>query len=437
MKKNKLQKIFVLMIMGLMFCALTFVFAGCSNKESQSLNSKIEILENEISKLEDKIEKLEEKCEVLADDDKDYCTVLYDLNFKNTDYNVLKSCFDKGLSFDVDGFVEHSNIVEKGNVDLVYSKQIELGRGFVLYEFQDDVLNSYFDGWYTSSDIRVFELTSIVNTDITLYAKWKEDLKTLTSAGGRDFEYYFNEEEQTASFYNGTASFSHNGVGYISLPEVVFNDGKFYVVNDISTNYSREHMVYIVPKTYTGSVSFPIIFPNKDESGDSSLTYLGDYISQQIGSVICIYKADYTKNTLKLLSIEEGSTYTSNPYLTLGKNITLCRVGDSQRTLKIIGFCFIYPATDDCPYTKFIISKDVDVEFPTYWNVFQNNDNQPIDVFFELTKDELADIDSGLIGSSAYETRYYYSDTEPTDGYNYWHYDTDGKTPVIWESATE
>jgi len=27
---------------------------------------------------------------------------------------------------------------------------------------------------------------------------------------------------------------------------------------------------------------------------------------------------------------------------------------------------------------------------------------------------------------------YYYSATEPTDDGNYWHYDTDGKTPVVW-----
>lgn len=28
---------------------------------------------------------------------------------------------------------------------------------------------------------------------------------------------------------------------------------------------------------------------------------------------------------------------------------------------------------------------------------------------------------------------YYYSDTKPTDNGKYWHYDTDGKTPVVWE----
>jgi len=28
---------------------------------------------------------------------------------------------------------------------------------------------------------------------------------------------------------------------------------------------------------------------------------------------------------------------------------------------------------------------------------------------------------------------YYFSAVEPTDNGNYWHYDTDGKTPIIWQ----
>lgn len=30
-------------------------------------------------------------------------------------------------------------------------------------------------------------------------------------------------------------------------------------------------------------------------------------------------------------------------------------------------------------------------------------------------------------------TRYYYSETKPTESGNYWHYDADGVTPVIWK----
>ena len=51
------------------------------------------------------------------------------------------------------------------------------------------------------------------------------------------------------------------------------------------------------------------------------------------------------------------------------------------------------------------------------------------------------------IGGSNYlltdATRYYYSETEPSlnaDGTayngNYWHYDSDGKTPLIWKKET-
>jgi hypothetical protein len=33
-------------------------------------------------------------------------------------------------------------------------------------------------------------------------------------------------------------------------------------------------------------------------------------------------------------------------------------------------------------------------------------------------------------------TRYYYSVTEPTESGNYWHYDTDGITPIIWKKES-
>jgi hypothetical protein len=33
-------------------------------------------------------------------------------------------------------------------------------------------------------------------------------------------------------------------------------------------------------------------------------------------------------------------------------------------------------------------------------------------------------------------TRYYYSATEPTESGNYWHYDTDGVTPVVWNKES-
>ena len=36
---------------------------------------------------------------------------------------------------------------------------------------------------------------------------------------------------------------------------------------------------------------------------------------------------------------------------------------------------------------------------------------------------------TGLINA----TSYYYSETQPTESGNYWHYDADGVTPVIWK----
>ena len=51
-------------------------------------------------------------------------------------------------------------------------------------------------------------------------------------------------------------------------------------------------------------------------------------------------------------------------------------------------------------------------------------------IYYKGTADEWDNID----GSSNvyYGTIYYYSETEPITSGNYWHYDEDGITPVIW-----
>lgn len=65
-------------------------------------------------------------------------------------------------------------------------------------------------------------------------------------------------------------------------------------------------------------------------------------------------------------------------------------------------------------------------------------------VFYKGTAEQwkqisIVDSNSPLTGA----TRYYYSETEPSlnaDGTayngNYWHYDSDGKTPLIWKKET-
>lgn len=62
-------------------------------------------------------------------------------------------------------------------------------------------------------------------------------------------------------------------------------------------------------------------------------------------------------------------------------------------------------------------------------------------VFYSGNKEQWNNITIDSYNSNlTYATRYYYSETEPeltADGTsyngNYWHYDTDGKTPVIWK----
>ena len=54
-------------------------------------------------------------------------------------------------------------------------------------------------------------------------------------------------------------------------------------------------------------------------------------------------------------------------------------------------------------------------------------------VYYTGTEEEWEEIWISPFNSGLdYATRYYYSATQPTGSGNYWHYDTDGVTPVVW-----
>jgi hypothetical protein len=61
-------------------------------------------------------------------------------------------------------------------------------------------------------------------------------------------------------------------------------------------------------------------------------------------------------------------------------------------------------------------------------------------VYYKGTAEEWAkiSIDENFSGNKylTSATRYYYSETEPTESGNYWHYDTDGVTPVVWKKES-
>ena len=53
-------------------------------------------------------------------------------------------------------------------------------------------------------------------------------------------------------------------------------------------------------------------------------------------------------------------------------------------------------------------------------------------VYYKGTAAEWNKISIGYDSNLTSATRYYYSETKPTESGNYWHYDADGVTPVIW-----
>ena len=56
-------------------------------------------------------------------------------------------------------------------------------------------------------------------------------------------------------------------------------------------------------------------------------------------------------------------------------------------------------------------------------------------VYFNGTQDQFDMLNISDTGNSAFTDAmvYYYSKTEPASNGYYWHYDTDGVTPIIWK----
>ena len=59
--------------------------------------------------------------------------------------------------------------------------------------------------------------------------------------------------------------------------------------------------------------------------------------------------------------------------------------------------------------------------------------NNLTNVFYKGTAEDWSSIIIGESALSSVIDLYYFTESEPADDGNYWHYDTDGKTPVIWE----
>ena len=58
-------------------------------------------------------------------------------------------------------------------------------------------------------------------------------------------------------------------------------------------------------------------------------------------------------------------------------------------------------------------------------------------VYYRGTATQWQAVTSGSDSFESATTVYYYSETQPTDTGNYWHYGTDGVTPVKWGTADE
>ncbi|MBQ8615646.1 MAG: hypothetical protein IJ415_03680, partial [Clostridia bacterium] len=198
--------------------------------------------------------------------------------------------------------------------------------------------------------------------------------------------------------------------------------------------------------------------------------YIGDYVIRPIlnttfGIIEYIYKVDYTKREATLINTFIGGDYTlknnfDNNDKVIGDfvvnnkgseiEIKVTSIADnwikplytfeiSQIPDQINLYLIIGESVNYIGYANHVKPEDFDEtnidtekDYINY-HLFSLKTIPGDEVDCKLTESGIPEM--GVISTIA--TIYYYSEEQPTDAEgNYWHYDTDGKTPVVWEVTT-
>ena len=418
------------------------------------------------------------------------CTITYNFNLGRASIESINN--QLASVFACDGFEQSVAKVEGDDLVVKYTQTDKKGNFFNLYDRMDDLgLSDYFLGWYVD-DIKVNPL-HIIGGDIELTAKWTKSLTKIMCTEICEYSYYNFDGNNTASVspVEGHTYSSSNGLRIFSLNELTIHEGEFYKITQFSA-YSgfgfvedeRDVDIIVVPETMEKNVAkkidmnwthdLPLFFiSNKKTDGTIGGSLLKDCIIDNLvvkpvvrtggasGIIEYIYEVDYETCEAKLIKTFVGRNWLlkdgfNNNNEVLG-DFTVVKDGKSY-DIKVTEFSdgwikpfytFKYTSDNDTFNINFILSKDI--TFIGGGHYMDSSYNGPEDLggtdlmvyhFFSLCTDVTKEITSELVGAASPQTGiaeeqsiiYYYSETEPTDTeHKYWHYDDDGKTPIIWE----
>ncbi len=154
--------------------------------------------------------------------------------------------------------------------------------------------------------------------------------------------------------------------------------------------------------------------------GDSAFSYCYNLTSVSIGNSVTTIGDSAFSHCYNLTSVSIGNSVT-----TIGDsafhycyNLTSVTIGNSVTTIGDEAF-------RDCDSLTSIVIPD-SVTTIGEWAFYNCSPN----TFYKGSAESWNDITFGVNARPG--KVYYFTETEPTDEGNYWHYDTDGKTPVVW-----
>lgn len=411
-------------------------------------------------------------------------TVTYNFNLGNID--LVDEIRNNNL-FKTDGFEIGELSYENKKLTFKMIQKTSKGDYFDLYDYFNEMgIGDYFDGWYVG-DVKVNELNVVAN-NIELIAKWKQEFKNFVDINNSAISYRY-ESDYTAFAYptheNATMYLKnytiHNGKLYQVTNFSIYKDGQ---VSNLDNNSKIYASAVYLPDSLSDLVFsslHPNIFLQNKYTNDGSVAYftnnayydienetmvytikdyailvLGDegnaYTTMNNSRIQFVYKIDYSTNTAKLITTYRHPLFEidNNLSTVLGDvplSFNILKDGDIQKiTVTELKDWWFAPG-DHMSYEEslsrdyymgFLIGETEDEQLNVSGSFLTISDNDP-------SGEEEAYLNYKCVlflkgQPSKYEISgqrsniYYYSETEPIEEGNYWHYGADGKTPVIWKN---
>ena len=372
-------------------------------------------------------------------------TVTYD--------NKYEICFD-----DIS-----SDTITKGDwlVDLPHVKD----------EFADKFL-----GWYLKNSDKQIQNGDEIKANITLEARFSEKLSGLYQNGKyvKTWEETINDCD-CADYVNGNK---------ISFPTEYcsYDVSKFTNVSIYGNELVIDGQINIIgPYAFAGLSNIKVVFPLSLQSIESQA-----FATANIESVYIPYNvvnidpsAFWMVENLKTIEVDPSNTmYDSrtncNAIIETSTNKLLlgCKNTVIPKDIKIIGesafnhcdqfqFNSIPESVEKIEFDAFAFCKNLnnlklvnvkeigdqaflnaDVDYVILSNKIESIGNNAFfgsnieSIYYESDFEHwnLIEISSQGLYPTGTATIYYYAEIEPTEEGNYWHYDTDGVTPIIWEN---